>query len=421
MDKYASLKVAPAESCAPTEAGLSTRLLIILTLLGAVTPFAADIYLPAFPQITTGLLTSPAGVQLSLTTFLVGAALGQFFFGPLSDRYGRILPIIIGTLFCAVTSVATALSPNIHFLITARFFQGVAGAAGMVVGRAIISDLSKSKEEAARAFSLMMSVIGFMPIVAPWLGSVIVGPCGWRGTLWAIVGFNLIVLCLVLLFVRESHKPARRALQPANGISLQSLLCRKFLGNTFALVFVFAAMMGFISASPFLLQTMIGLSVKQYGVVFAIIAAVLPVAGVKSAHLAAKVPPHKQLRISLTVLLAASFALLGIVFLGLPLIWTIIPIVIAMGSVGFSLGNATSCALAAVPKAVGAGSAILGALQFGFAALAAPLVGIRGERSAYPLAIVMTSAAALALVAFLFAEKKQPQTFIHVIEHERAA
>jgi DHA1 family bicyclomycin/chloramphenicol resistance-like MFS transporter len=279
----------------------------------------------------------------------------------------------------------------------------------MVVGRAIISDLSNDRAQAARAFNIMMTVVGVAPIVAPWAGSLLVGPIGWRGTLWVVTVIAILTLGAVLAFVRESHSPKVRAQEAQQAAAPQSqlsvLMSRRFLGSTLAFALAFGSLMAYISASPFLFQVIVGLSVAQYGLLFAVIAIILTGAGALSAHLSAKVPTRKLLRFGLLGLLVGSALLALLVLLGCPAVWDIAPITLAVGSLGFVLGNATSAAIAAASGAVGAGSAILGALQFGIGAVVAPLVGIAGERSAVPLAIVMLTTSVLALAAFLIADQ----------------
>lgn len=397
---------------APERRGISIPVLITLASLSAIIPLATDLYLPAFPIIERALGTTAAGVQLSLTAFLVGAAAGQLFFGPISDRWGRVRPIVYGTLACAAASAAAAFSPTIAYLVAARFVQGIAGSAGIVIGRAMISDLAADQWEAARAFNIMMAVIGIAPIIAPWLGSVLVGPLGWRGTLWVIFGLTLAIFVAVLLWIREPHlaRPAAPALDSMQlaASPLASLLVPSFLGNTFAFGLAFAAFMAYISASPFLFQVIIGLSVIHYGQLFAFITLIMTLTSVVSAHLAHRIPAKRLLGFGLAALLFSSVAVAGIVFLQLPSVWTILPLATAVGSLGFILGNAASAAIAAASGAAGTGSAILGALQFGLGALTAPLVGLCGERTAVPLAITMCAASSLALISFLFAERSKP-------------
>ncbi len=149
----------PAASLPSRSSSITTPLLLVLGLLSAVAPFATDLYLPAFPQMATELATSATTVQLTLTAFLVGVTAGQLVFGPLSDRFGRVPPLVAGAVLCVIASAVAVFAPNVAVLVAARLFQGLGGAAGMVIGRAVISDLSTGKA-AARAFSLMMIVGG---------------------------------------------------------------------------------------------------------------------------------------------------------------------------------------------------------------------------------------------------------------------
>ena len=194
---------------AAPERTITPALLVTLALLSAVAPFATDLYLAAFPTMVSDLHTTATAVQLTLTAFLLGLALGQLIFGPLSDRYGRVRPLVVGAGVCVAASAATVFAPSIDVLIGARLFQGIAGAAGMVIGRAIIADLASGKA-AARAFSLMMIVGGVAPVVAPLAGGFLVAPIGWRGALAVILALSTLMLLAVLLVVRETHTEHRR-------------------------------------------------------------------------------------------------------------------------------------------------------------------------------------------------------------------
>ncbi|MCU1406492.1 MAG: Bcr/CflA family drug resistance efflux transporter [Glaciihabitans sp.] len=394
--------------------GITSGLLVVLALLSALAPFATDLYLPAFPLMTGDLSTTATSVQLTLTAFLVGIAVGQLIFGPLSDRFGRVRPLIIGALLCVVASAVAAVAPTVGILIAARFVQGLTGAAGMVIGRAIISDLSSGKA-AAQAFSLMMIVGGVAPVIAPLVGSLLVEPLGWRGILWVVFGLATLMLVAVAVVVRESHTPERRtaaaAHTAAHGKS-SGLLSRVYLSNTLAFAFAFAVMMAYISASPFVYQVMIGLSATQYGLLFGANAVGLVAVSALSAKLAATHNVRRMLGLGIVLVFAATIALLLLVVLGAPVGWLPVPIFVAVASLGLVLGNATALALAAVPRAAGTGSAVLGALQFALAAAVSPLVSIGGEDTALPLAIVMVTVAAIALVAFLVAAPRRAHTTV---------
>lgn len=391
--------------------GLTPRLLVVLALLSALAPFGTDLYLSAFPIMTTDLDTSATAVQLSLTAFLVGIALGQLVFGPLSDRVGRLRPLLVGAVVCVAASAVAALAPTIGILIAARLVQGLTGAAGMVIGRAVISDLASGKA-AARAFSLMMIVGGVAPVVAPLVGSLLVSSIGWRGILWVVFGIVAASCLAVALVVRESHTPARRAAarSTAGPSGLGDLRSRRFLGYTLAFAFAFAVMMAYISASPFVYQVMIGLSAPVYGALFGLNAVGLVVVSAVSARLAATRSEHSLVRLGLLLILAATVSILILVLSGAPVAFLPIPLFVAVSSLGLVLGNATALALGAVPRAAGSGSAVLGALQFGLAALVSPLVGLGGESTALPLAVVMISCAVIAMGAFLVIGRARPTT-----------
>ncbi len=255
------------------ERTITGTLLVTLALLSAVAPFATDLYLPAFPTMVADLDTSATAIQLTLTAFLLGLAFGQLIFGPLSDRFGRVRPLLVGAAVCVLASAATVFAPTVEVLIGARFLQGVAGAAGMVIGRAIISDLAAGKA-AARAFSLMMIVGGVAPVIAPLAGGFLVAPIGWRGALAVILALSTLMLLAVLSIVRETHTERRRAelrsSRIALGSPLRDLTSRTYLGHAAAFCLAFATMMAYISASPFIYQTMMGLSADEYGAMFGV-------------------------------------------------------------------------------------------------------------------------------------------------------
>ncbi len=405
--------IAPAQHPAPASqaAAITPALLVTLALLSAVAPFATDLYLPAFPAMVADLHTSPTRVQLTLTAFLFGLAAGQLLFGPLSDRVGRVRPLLIGAGVCVAASVVTVVAPTIDILIAARFAQGFAGAAGMVIGRAIISDLATGKA-AARAFSLMMIVGGVAPVLAPLAGGFLVEPLGWRGALAVILALSGLMLLAVLAVVRETHTEHRRAEFRANragaGSPLRDLLRRNFIGNTTAFCFAFAAMMAYISASPFIYQTMIGLSAGQYGAMFGVNALGLLGVSALSARLTARFDVRRLAAAGLAVIWVSSFAVLAIAASALAAGWLALPLLTAVAGMGLVFGNTTALALSAAPRAAGTASAASGAGQFLLAAAVSPLVSIAGETTAVPAGIVMLSTATLALVGYFVA--RTPRT-----------
>jgi len=397
-------------AAAPRQQGITTALLLVLGLLSAVAPFATDLYLPAFPEMTVELQTSATTVQLTLTAFLVGVTAGQLVFGPLSDRFGRVPPLIAGAVLCVLASAAAVLAPNVGVLIVARLLQGLGGAAGMVIGRAVISDLATGKP-AAKAFSLMMIVGGVAPVVAPLLGGLLTGPIGWRGLLTVVLGLSVVMLVAVLAVIREthlrSHRAALRAARTSSGSPVRALRSRTFLGYTAVFGFAFAVMMAYISASPFLYQDMIGFGTVGYGIAFGINAFALMGVSILSAKLTETRSVVGVLSLGIVLVLASTVAFAVLVVTSAPVVFLAVPLFTAVGSLGLVLGNATALALGAVPSAAGSASAVLGALQFGLAALVSPLVSVGGSTTAVPLAIVMLAAAVVAVLALLVARGRR--------------
>ncbi|MCF6387885.1 multidrug effflux MFS transporter [Mycobacterium sp. MBM] len=394
-----------------TSPRITAGLLVTLALLSAVAPFATDLYLPAFPEMVLDLHTSPTNVQLTLTTFLIGLALGQLIFGPLSDRYGRVRPLLIGAAVCVAASIVAVLAPTIEVLIAARLAQGLTGAAGMVIGRAIISDLATGRA-AARAFSLMMIVGGIAPIAAPLAGGFLVEPLGWRGALAVILALVTLMLVAALVIIRETHTEQRRAVlreqRSAAGSPLRQLLGRRYLGNVVAFGFAFAVMMAYISASPFVYQTMMGLSAAQYGAVFGVNAFGLLLMSATSARLSSRCEPHTLAAVGLAVITASSAAVLVLSWSAAAPGWLAIPLFTTVAGMGLIFGNATALALSAAPRAAGTASAVLGATQFLLAAGVSPLVSLAGEHTAGPLGVVMVCSSVIACAGLALARNHTP-------------
>ena len=410
---------------ADTEQSLSPTLLITLGLLAAVAPFATDLYLSAMPQIVEDLSTTTSGAQLSLTAFLIGAAVGQLIFGPLSDRIGRRRPLLIGTVLYLAASIGAALAPSLALLVIFRLVQGISGAAGMVIGRAVVTD-SYRGIRAAQAMSLMMMVGGIAPVLAPFAGSLLADPIGWRGLLWVVAGLGLIALVCILAFVRESHPrftgkdatstaPADAAAptDSANtdntaltALTATGLKSRAFLAPVLAFAFGFSTMMAYISASPFLYQKYMGMGTVSYGLAFALNALALMVVSIVSSKLAVRFRVRTLTRVGLGVNLAGAVLFGLMVMLDAPALSLMIPLLIIVGALGLVMGNATSLALSSVPEASGSGSAVLGFLQFGLAGLVSPLVSINGEMDPAPLAVVILVASVIASVAIAVSPAK---------------
>ena len=245
-------------------------LLIVLASLAAVAPVSTDLYLPGFPAMGQELGASASAVQLTLTTFLVGLAAGQLVMGPLSDRYGRRPPLLVSTAVCVVAGVVCAVAPNIAVLAMARLVQGLSGAGGMVIGRAVIADLVTGRA-AARAFTLMVTVGGVAPVLAPTIGGLLSGPVGWRGMLWTVAALCVAMFVGVLLVLRETHPRESRTAHASYAAALRRVAgTAGYWAPVATLALSFSVMMAYISASPFVYQNVVGLSAVGYGIAFGV-------------------------------------------------------------------------------------------------------------------------------------------------------
>lgn len=385
----------------PPSTGREIRwpLLLVLASLAAVAPVATDLYLPGFPAIGTDLNVDASGVQLTLTSFLIGMAVGQLVMGPLSDRFGRRTPLIVSVVVSVVAGVACAVAPTLPLLVAARLVQGLAGAGGMVIGRAVIADLATGRA-AARAFTLMLTVGGVAPVLAPSVGGLLAGPVGWRGMLWAVALLSVALLVAVIAVVPETHTPAGKSASFAG--ALRSVAgSRGYRAPVAVFAFSFAVMMAYIAASPFLYQNVVGLSEIGYGVLFGVNAAGLIGAGAVAGRLVRRVDPARMIRWCLAVQVAATVSFLVLAVAGAP-VWTFpVAVFVAVTANGGIMGNSAALAMAEVRAVAGTGSAVLGFGQFALGAAVSPLVGLGGAESAVVPAAVMAAASLLAGTAAL--------------------
>lgn len=375
----------------------------VLGLLASISPLATGSYLPGLPAMAADLSTDAATVQLTMTTFLAGLAAGQLVLGPLSDRTGRRTPLLVGAATCVLASAACALAPDVAVLIAARFLQGFAGAAGVVLGRAIVAD-SVRGPLAARTFSLLMTIGALAPVVAPLLGGALLPAVGWRGVFGALTVLAVAMLVGSVLVLHETLPDARRT---GGGARATVRRARLVLGNggyvrhSLAFVCSYATLIAYVSASPFVLQVVFGLSSGWYSVVFAGNALGLTLASLANARLVGRHGARTLLGIGLGWQLLTVLVLLVLTLSGsLGLVPVLVLLWSSVTSLGLVMGNATSLALAGSADAAGTGSAVLGAAQFALAAVVAPLVGLAGEDSAVPMAVAMAVSATAAVVAF---------------------
>ncbi|MEU5795053.1 multidrug effflux MFS transporter [Streptomyces sp. NPDC047813] len=397
------------ENTAASPAARRTGLLVTFVLGGltATPPLAMDMYLPSLPEVTRSLHAPAATVQLTLTACLLGMALGQLVVGPMSDRWGRRRPLLIGLAVNLVATALCALAPNVETLVAFRLVQGLAGAAGIVIARAVVRDLYDGVAM-ARFFSTLMLISGVAPVVAPLIGGQILRVTDWRGVFLVLTVIGALLGALVWLRLPETLPPAERH---GGGVghalrSMRTLLADlPFTGYMLAGGFAFAALFAYISASPFVIQEIYGASPQTFSLLFGLNSVGLVVAGqINGKVLVGRVSLDKVLAAGLAVITLAATALLLMssgVFGEVGLAPIAAALFVLMSAMGLTMPNAQTLALLRTKHAAGSASALLGTSSFLVGAVASPLVGIAGEHTAVPMAVVQLAAALVAGACFV--------------------
>jgi DHA1 family bicyclomycin/chloramphenicol resistance-like MFS transporter len=381
----------------------SAALTLLLGILIALSALGTDLYVPALPDVAASFAAPVSAVQLTLTTYFLGLAIGQLVWGPLSDRYGR-RPVLLAALglMLAVT-IAAPFVPSIGALVAARLAQGLGMSGGVVVARSIVRDLH-AHEQAARLLARMMIVFSIVPIAAPVSGALLTAHAGWRAIFWtfALVACGLIVA--VAAGLRETAPTERRSAHPAEiardlGIILSD---RRFRAPLLVFLSCQMAILAWVAASAFTLAHM-GVAIDAYGWMFA---------GVMLGQIAgAWVASRFVLRLgSARLMRGGSWLVLGGGLAVAALAWggaahwlaLVVPFAVLLFGTALILPSATALALSPFPQAAGAASSLIGAIGFTAGAALSTLLGALFDGTARPMA---TAAALAGLAAFAFERK----------------
>lgn len=390
----------------PGDAIPSARRVLYVILLGALTalgPFTVDLYLPAFPTLQADFHTTEAAIQLTLSGTMLGFALGQLVVGPLSDKIGRRMPLIAVTALHVLASVVAAIAPDLVVLSIARVFMGVGAAAGGVVAMAVVRDLFGGRRLVIMLSRLAL-VSGVAPVIAPLVGSALLEIMPWRGLFYVLAGYGLVMLVATLAFIPETLPRERR--EGRGGASVlqryRSVLSdRVYVGVLIIGGMTFSGLFSYLSASPFLFQQLYELDAQGYGLVFAVNSIGLVIAVQISARLAARFGPQWVLSFSTAALLVFAIAIIVTDQLGLGLWGTLVPLFFFMTACGFTFPNVQVLALDRHGNAAGTAASLLGATNFGVAAVISPLVGAisaQAGTTATTMAIVMVGCAVVGIL-----------------------
>ncbi|MBU5377397.1 MAG: multidrug effflux MFS transporter [Pantoea sp.] len=384
---------------------------VTLGLLAALGPLCIDLYLPALPELARDLQTSTATAQLSLTAGLLGLGAGQLLFGPMSDKFGRLRPLTLSLALLFIASIGCALAQDIHQLLLARLFEGLAGAGGAVLSRAVARDMY-SGHELTRFFALLMLVNGLAPIGAPVLGGVLMTLLNWRGIFVVLGATALLLILLARWKLHETLPPERRSqgsIFSAWAALGQVVVHRPFMGFCLTQAFMMSGMFAYIGASPFVLQQIYGLSPQAFSFCFAANGIGLVIASQTSARLCPLWGEYRVLKGGLTLAFAASSLLLLAGLTAAPLPLVLVALFFTIASNGVIATTASSLAMQSQGHRAGSASAVIGVCMFSFGAISVPVTGLGGT-SLVSMTGTIFGCFMLAILVFIFlAQKPAPR------------
>jgi MFS transporter, DHA1 family, multidrug resistance protein len=379
-----------------------TRIALILSTMSVFGPFATDMYLASFPDIGRSLSTSQGMVQLTLSLYLIGLAVGQVLYGPLSDAFGRRKPLLAGIALATISSLLAALAPTIETLIGLRFVQAVGGCVGMVIGRAVVRDLY-DVGNGAKVMSVVMSVQSLGPMVAPALGGLLLLVTGWRSLFLTMTLLGAASWYVVWRYLPETLPEMQR--QPLSFVNLRQgsmrvLRTRTFIVPALASCVAMCCMFTFITGSPFVFMQLHGVSPQQYGYLFGLTALGLFLAAHLNRWLLRRHTPALIFLRTLQFNAVAAVVLVAVA--NTPHLWLLmLPLFVCVATVPLLLANGSVIAMAASGSDVGSASSLLGVMQFGFASLISALLGAFYNGTAYPMAGMMLAISVLGNLVYI--------------------
>jgi DHA1 family bicyclomycin/chloramphenicol resistance-like MFS transporter len=393
--------LSPGELLSP---GRRFRIVLVLGLLTALGPLTIDMYLPSLPAITTDLATTAAAVQLTLTGTLIGLAFGQLLVGPLSDAFGRRWPLLGGIAVHMLASVFCVIAPNVAVLGALRVLQGLGAAAAAVVAMAMVRDLF-TDNAAARLFSRLMLVVGVAPILAPTIGGLVLNWTSWRGVFVVLTVVAVSISAVSALVLPETLPVEKRRGGGVPGTVRdygRLLTDRVYVGLILVAGLAMAALFAYVSGSSYVFQDGYGMSEQQFALIFAGGAVGLIGATQFNVRLLRRWTPQQIMSAALLAGLAFGLVFLVLAVTGVGgLAGLLIPLWLVLATVGLAMPNAPALALSRHGEAAGTAAALLGAVQFGVGALAAPLVGVLGVDEVAMAIVVFGGMLAATLVFFL--------------------
>ena len=380
-------------------------LVLLLGVLSAFGPFVVDLYLPSLPQLASFFETSASMTQLTLTTAMIGLAVGQLLLGPLSDKFGRKIPLIISLVIYIISTVLIVYAPNIESMIVLRVIQGLSSAGSVVISRAVATDLYRGREM-TRFFGLLMTINGIAPIISPILGSLLLEYISWKGVFvfLALIGVIVLLFCFRLkesLSIENRLQGSIFATFSTFGVIIKNRLFMSYVGIE---SFLLGAMFAYIAASPFILQSFYGLSAFIFSLCFGANGAALVI----GANVGGKLENRKALAIGVFAFVVAALYTIAVLIIQPYWLFVEIGFFAMLLLMGITFPAISSLAMESERQYAGSASALLGFAPFFLGGVVSPLVGI--GNIFYSTASVILACSLLALAIYWAIRHKIPNS-----------
>lgn len=384
-------------------------LILILGCMTALSPFSIDMYLPAFQSIASEFQTTVAKISLSLSSYFIGLSIGQLFYGPLLDRFGRKPPIYIGLSIYILTSLLCLFAKNTETLVTLRFLQAIGGCSVGVGSMAMVRDLFSVKES-AKVYSLLILILGVSPLLAPTIGGFLSAALGWKSVFVALAVMATTLLLVIRFFLRESHSADPTVVLKVGPIFRNFVEIFKnpiFLTYVSASAIAFSGLFVYIAGSPVIFLETYKVSAQVYGIIFAVVAVGMILASQTNVLLLKRYSNQQILFWGMVAQLSVGIILCLGTYLGwIDLIGTVFLLFLFLCAFGLTSPNSGALALGPFTRNAGSASALMGFLQMGSGALISTSIGALGINTMLPIVLMMAGGAFISIMILIFGFRK---------------
>ena len=382
---------------------------MILGGLSTISPFAIDMYLPAFPEVAAALHTTTTHLSLSISSYFGGLAVGQLCYGPLLDRFGRKSPLYAGLVLFMIASILCLCSRSVEWLIACRILQAMGGCAAQVAAMAMVRDFFHV-DETAKIISLLILILSVSPFLAPSVGYFVAEHFGWQAVFIVLALFVLLMLAICIWKLPTGHQPDRSiSLRPMPIFRNYVAVLREpqFLVYALSGAFAFSGLLAYVASSPVVFMEVFHLTARQFSAIFAALAVGFVSSNQVNVFLLRKFTSEQIYRATMLVdCPMVTLLLIGTWFGWYNLPETFVLLFIALSSLGLAFPNAAALSLVPFSQNIGSASAMLGFLQIGISVLASAAVGIFNSHTMVPVAFILAATSWIGFAILMIGKRK---------------